>query len=118
MGREDFRPGRVDLNDVVKESLDILEPIIAGRDIKWDVGELPAVEGNAILLENVMTNLLSNAIKYTQRRPDAHIEIGSTVPADDRATIFVRDNGVGFDVRVSVFADYRKENFIKIIFGQ
>jgi light-regulated signal transduction histidine kinase (bacteriophytochrome) len=45
-------------------------------------------------------NLLSNAIKFTAPRAEAHIEIGVTrggADEKDKATIFVRDNGVGFD---------------------
>jgi light-regulated signal transduction histidine kinase (bacteriophytochrome) len=46
-----------------------------------------------------MTNLLSNAIKYTRGRPEAHIEIGTTDETDREVTIFVKDNGAGFDMQ-------------------
>jgi light-regulated signal transduction histidine kinase (bacteriophytochrome) len=46
----------------------------------------------------VFTNLLSNAIKYTRPRVEAIIEVGCTV-TNDRCTIFVRDNGVGFNMK-------------------
>jgi len=45
-----------------------------------------------------MVNLVGNALKYTRTRPEAHIEIGSE-QAENEEIIFVRDNGVGFDMR-------------------
>jgi light-regulated signal transduction histidine kinase (bacteriophytochrome) len=52
------------------------------------------------MLQQVILNLLSNAVKYSAGQSAPHIEIGSTAGAsDDEITIFVRDNGVGFDMR-------------------
>jgi light-regulated signal transduction histidine kinase (bacteriophytochrome) len=50
------------------------------------------------LLRIVLVNLLSNALKFTQSRPQAEIEIG-TLPATGEVVLFVRDNGVGFDMQ-------------------
>src|SRR6185436_4424518 len=51
-------------------------------------------------LRLVVVNLLSNALKYSRPQPAAVIEIGM---AEDKAegvpVYFVRDNGVGFDMR-------------------
>jgi light-regulated signal transduction histidine kinase (bacteriophytochrome) len=46
----------------------------------------------------VFTNLLANAVKYTRTRTPAIIEVG-TLTRNGRTTIFVRDNGVGFDMK-------------------
>ena len=66
------------------------------------VGPSPssAVEGDPALLRQVWVNLLSNAIKFTAPREEACIEIGvmpSEKPDLSEVTLFVRDNGVGFD---------------------
>jgi light-regulated signal transduction histidine kinase (bacteriophytochrome) len=50
------------------------------------------------MLQLVFTNLLSNAVKYSRNREDATVEIGSRAGATDEAIVFVRDNGVGFDM--------------------
>lgn len=89
----------VDMNMVVTEVLSVLEPMSTDRKIKWEIDLLPDVAGDAILLTNVMTNLLSNAIKYTRLRSCAHIELGTVDSSDEWVTIFVRDNGAGFDMQ-------------------
>lgn len=51
------------------------------------------------MLRMVLTNLVSNALKFTRPRPQTEIEIGCVDSKDDRIVIFVRDNGVGFDMK-------------------
>lgn len=51
------------------------------------------------MLRQVFMNLLSNAVKFTATRPEPHIEIGATQEPSGEVTIFVRDNGVGFDMQ-------------------
>ncbi|MCQ3971526.1 sensor histidine kinase, partial [Klebsiella pneumoniae] len=48
------------------------------------------------LLEQVFLNLFSNALKFSskQTHPEIHVDVHET---DDKVTITVRDNGVGFD---------------------
>jgi signal transduction histidine kinase len=46
------------------------------------------------LLRAALENLLGNAVKFTAREPEARIEFGHSEGA-----YFVRDNGVGFDMR-------------------
>jgi light-regulated signal transduction histidine kinase (bacteriophytochrome) len=56
--------------------------------------------GDANLLRLALENLISNAWKFTSLNPQARIEIGET--RQDRQTVFyVRDNGVGFDMKYS-----------------
>ena len=51
------------------------------------------------MLRQVFMNLLANAIKFTGTRPQATIEIGSRGSSQEELVLFVRDNGVGFDMR-------------------
>src|SRR6185437_5487352 len=55
--------------------------------------------GDPTLLRAVMTNLLANALKFTSRRERARIQVGRRGDADGKPVFFVRDNGVGFDMR-------------------
>jgi two-component system, chemotaxis family, sensor kinase Cph1 len=47
----------------------------------------------------VLVNLISNALKFTRPRPAALIEIGCRPGGPTETVIFIRDNGVGFDMR-------------------
>jgi len=49
------------------------------------------------LIETVLENLLGNAWKYTSKQEHPCIEFGQTIQ-DGAAVIYVRDNGVGFDM--------------------
>src|SRR5262249_16185610 len=53
------------------------------------------------LLKQVLVNLLGNALKYTRAREHALIEIGCRENGSqtDEKVYFVKDNGVGFDMR-------------------
>jgi light-regulated signal transduction histidine kinase (bacteriophytochrome) len=86
----------VDMDRLVRETLNNLEFETNKRDIVWEIGELPEVLGDPSMLRLVMQNLLSNAIKYTRTRQRAVIKVGST-EGEEEAVFFVRDNGVGFD---------------------
>lgn len=88
---------RVSLRTLLDDIRRDLEPDLAGRDITWIIGDLPEVYGDPSMLRQVFANLLSNAVKFTRDRKEARIEIGCAGTTDRQATIFVRDNGAGFD---------------------
>ena len=96
LGRTEMRHTMVDMEHLVREMLNDLEFEMNGRDIVWEIGELPEVRGDPSMLRLVMQNLLSNALKYTRTSQRAMIEVGS-IEGEDEAVFFVRDNGVGFD---------------------
>jgi signal transduction histidine kinase len=89
----------VDLEDVLEAALTALAPEMQGRNIQWQRNRLPNVRGDARLLKQVLANILSNAIKYSKRRSPAMIEIGHRRGRAGEVVVFVRDNGVGFDMR-------------------
>lgn len=98
MGRAEMRQTVVDMNGIVGEARSELQLETQGREVEWKVGVLPDVHGDPSMLRLVVGNLLSNAIKYTRDRDPAIIEVGSI--HEERETVFfVRDNGVGFDIK-------------------
>jgi PAS domain S-box-containing protein len=88
------------LDSLVNEVVTNMRAEVTDRDIEWRIGTLPAVVCDPGLMRIVFTNLLSNAVKYTRPRENAVIEIGRTVN-DGQSVIYVRDNGVGFDMKYS-----------------
>ena len=51
------------------------------------------------MLRLVLVNLISNAVKFTRTRARAKIEIGCLKEEKDQVVVFVRDNGIGFDMK-------------------
>ncbi len=98
MGRNAMSVRQVELEPLVRDVIREFEPDTAERDIDWHIGDLPVVGGDASMLRIVFDNLISNALKFTQPRKMAHIEIGTRPGPDSDAVIYVRDNGVGFDM--------------------
>ena len=70
---------------------------LIGRDVEWKLQPLPEGSADPPLLRVVLTNLVGNAIKYTRPRKPARIEIGAE-DNDRENIIYVRDNGVGFNL--------------------
>jgi signal transduction histidine kinase len=96
--RSDMRAVNVPLDQLVRSAISTLEPAIRGRNVVWEIDPLPEIVGDPILLRQVFANLLDNALKYSRMRDPAHIAVGSTIGEDGQATVFVRDNGAGFDM--------------------
>jgi two-component system sensor histidine kinase/response regulator len=93
--------GEVDLETLLDETLVLFHSALEDRRVEWLRSALPIVRGDKILLRRVFVNLLSNAIKYTRTREHALIEIGVRPGREHEIVVFVRDNGVGFDMRYS-----------------
>jgi signal transduction histidine kinase/CheY-like chemotaxis protein len=87
-----------DLNSILADVLRELEPETAGRHLEWKIESLPSIDCDPGLIRQVLMNLVSNAVKYTRPRPSARIEVGSSTRGGE-CIFFVRDNGVGFDMR-------------------
>ena len=96
MGRAEMSRQPVDLGSLAREVMAELAPDAADREVHWHLGELPVVEGDPPMLRVALQNLLGNALKFTRPRPRTEIEIGSRREPGE-VTVFVRDNGVGFD---------------------
>jgi PAS domain S-box-containing protein len=98
IGRLELRRERAQIAGLVKQAIAELPPETKERNIEWWVEPLPELNCDARLLKLIFTNLLSNAVKFTRNQANAVIEVGSRV-ANGRPVIFVRDNGVGFDMQ-------------------
>ena len=98
IARAETRQRPVNLEELVKEVLLDQQRETEGREIAWNVGVLPETFGDRAMLRLVLVNLIANAVKFSRTRPRAEIEIGS-LEKDGAMVVFVRDNGVGFDMK-------------------
>ena len=98
IGQKQARPRLISLDSLLAQVLENVLGETNGRDIEWLVESFPEVICDPGLMHIVFTNLLSNAVKYTRPRKKAVITIGHMV-ADGQLVIYVRDNGVGFNMK-------------------
>jgi len=99
IGRAETQKTLFSLTQLVREALTEVGQDSEGRNIAWKVGALPDFYGDRSMLRLALVNLLANAIKFTRARPQAEIEIGCTDGNKGDLVVFVRDNGVGFDMK-------------------
>jgi PAS domain S-box-containing protein len=95
IGRKELLRQTVKTNDLVKQAIAEMSPE-QGREIEWRIADLPDLRCDVGLMKLVFINLLSNAAKFTRQCSSAIIEVGS-LQTNGITTIFVRDNGVGFE---------------------
>ncbi|MES2354085.1 MAG: PAS domain S-box protein [Pseudomonadota bacterium] len=98
LGKKELSSQSTSLNTILQSVIEELQSDYNDRQIEWRIGELFIANCDPGLIKQVFANLLLNALKYTRHRELAIIEIGSTVINSERV-VFVRDNGIGFDMQ-------------------
>jgi len=99
IGRAETRESMVSMEQLVKEVQNEVWRETEGRNMAWKIGPLPDLYGDRSMLKLALVNLISNAVKFTRTRPLPEIEIGCSDKASDGVVVFVKDNGVGFDMK-------------------
>lgn len=99
ISRAEARESTVSLDHLVKEVVGELEHETKARKIAWKISALPELYGDRSMIRLAFVNLVSNAVKFTRTRPRPEIEIGCAANQNDGAVVFVKDNGVGFDMK-------------------
>ncbi|MBK9056203.1 MAG: HAMP domain-containing histidine kinase [Chloroflexi bacterium] len=99
IGRIGHKPQALAFAEVVREAQELVHGRLQQRGITVQVQpELPVVYGDKPRLTEVVQNLLDNAAKYMGNQQEPLIEIGAAgVDGDNKAIIFMRDNGLGID---------------------
>lgn len=113
MGRVSLARQQVPLSSLVHGVVRHLQAEHPARSIEWVIDDdLPQVRGDAILLAEVLRNLLENAVNFTRTRPAARIEVGQWTDSTGERVVFVRDNGVGFDLEhaPNLFALFQRQH--------
>jgi PAS domain S-box-containing protein len=100
-GLVELQRERVDLKSVLASAVEQARPLVEARRHRLDqaMDAAPAwVDGDRIRLVQVVANLLNNAAKYTPQGGAIALALEvQDEPEDMRATITVRDNGIGID---------------------
>jgi signal transduction histidine kinase len=86
--------------DITKLAQELVEEITVenpDRKVETHVAKGIAATGDKRLIRILLVNLLNNAWKFTSTTASPKVEVG-TETVDGESRIFVRDNGVGFDM--------------------
>lgn len=87
----------LDLSALAKEIVDEMRAATPGANVQVDITQGMTVSGDQKLMRILVSNLINNAFKFTSANARPRIEIGREV-VDGDIRMFVRDNGVGFDM--------------------
>ncbi len=98
LGRQEIRAQKIDVGGLVTLIFGELRAQAPERQMQLILNPLPAGFGDRNLINQVLVNLLGNAAKFTKSREKAIIEVGGWTEGKEDI-YFVKDNGVGFDMR-------------------
>ena len=113
LGRQELKRRPVEVAEIVRLSMDDIQADVEASSAEFVVGSLPSCDADPLLVRQVFVNLLSNALKFSRKQEKVRIEIGALRAREaargreamlrlldpDSWVYYVRDNGVGFDMR-------------------
>jgi light-regulated signal transduction histidine kinase (bacteriophytochrome) len=87
---------KVNMTELTRDVLDALPKPAKAPEMK--IPELPTIPGDPALMRIAWEQLLSNAVKFSKQSEKPKIELGAS-EQDGEHVIWVKDNGVGFDMQ-------------------
>ncbi|WP_155722518.1 sensor histidine kinase [Bdellovibrio sp. HCB117] len=110
---------KVDLNDVLKISIQNLHSAIQETQTQIESDELPSVYGDFELLVQVFQNIFSNSIKFRGTKPSRIKVTVQSRPEQSSWVFCIKDQGIGFDPKEkdTIFGLYTTLNSGKQLSG-
>ena len=88
---------QIDMTTLAREIVDEVRTENPDRKVKVHVAEGMTTSGDKRMLRILLANLITNAWKFSSLEAEPKIEVGNEI-VDGEPRMFVRDNGVGFDM--------------------
>lgn len=98
IGRVIGDPVDCDLSEIATQASQLIEAQIDQLGIEMVIDDMPAIRGDQTRLTEVFQNLIENSIKFMGDQESPRVHIGA-VERDGMICCYVKDNGVGVDVR-------------------
>lgn len=103
---------KVDLNEIIQETLNDLSLVIEEKDAVINLSKLPEVAGLSTQLRQLFFNLINNALKFNSGQPTVTItaslitaesveDTDKFMPKGNYHLIKISDNGIGMDSQYS-----------------
>ncbi|HCC55582.1 MAG TPA: hypothetical protein DEQ20_11810 [Desulfobulbaceae bacterium] len=85
-----------------QDAIEVLYGIIRAKGVKVTIEpDMPVVFADLHRIREVMQNLIENAVKYMGNQTEPQVAVGCRFLADGRQAYFVKDNGLGIDMKFS-----------------
>lgn len=99
----------LDLNEVVKEVVQILEFEVRRRKGKIKLSALPTIDADPTQMKQMFQNLLGNALKFQRDNEPPVVKVTGKIQGGF-CRIIVEDNGIGFDEKYldRIFAPFQR----------
>jgi PAS domain S-box-containing protein len=92
---------KVNLEELFISAFMDFKTVYPYRNIEFNMNsKIPEVYADRILMKQAVYNIISNSVKFTKNRKVAIITVGCN-KEKEQYTLFVKDNGVGFDEEFS-----------------
>jgi PAS domain S-box-containing protein len=100
LSKSSINRGLINMEELARQVSHEQIALLSAGDMEVQIGKLPSIWGDEVLLRQVFTNLISNAIKYSSKSALKKIEIEGR-EENGFITYSVRDFGVGFEQEYS-----------------
>lgn len=98
VGRASLHCTKIDMLNLVEKCVEQQLLFDTEKKVTININNLEPAYCDGFLMKSVFNNLISNAIKYSCKKEVPIIDIGSYLH-EDEIIYFVKDNGVGFDMK-------------------
>jgi signal transduction histidine kinase len=103
LGQKSLNITNIKMGEIVNDVLIDIKSLIKNtcKSVDFKVMDLIDCKGDSHLIKQVWLNLISNAVKYSSSNSHTKIEIGYKINDENKTIYYVKDNGIGFDMKDS-----------------